>query len=226
MLPHLSALTFCVGILSATRKVDAFFGVQQPARDFLERSGLTQTQFSTFLSFSKVSDADDDKKDKPNLVDQTTYLQSIETLQRETARVNGEEFMPPENPPVYALGRLEVALRIDTPPGLDLTETTVPKPAGGTNTGTEDDTFTEIVMPGLVLVSAVTGNAAEAGLKALDTIVGVSCNVGDVPFEKNLNSESLDATAMALQGAVAHAWQHNVTEITLELNRLIEGYYK
>ncbi len=152
-------------------------------------------------------------REEANLVNQTRYLNSIETLQRLVAKSNGETYQPTENPPVYVIGRFEVPLRIDSAPGLDLTETEFEEEKEASTDG------------GLVLVTSVTGNAADAGLKPLDTIVGVSCKDTDPPFQANVNSESLQNTAIALQTAVAHALSHNTTEIYLEMNRLIAGYY-
>ena len=159
-------------------------------------------------------------RSEANLVDQKTFIQSIETLQREVAKANGQEFKAPENPPVYAIGRFEVPLRIDSAPGLDLTDTYVPTVVGEAEADSQD-----LFQPGLVLVTSVTGNAANAGLQALDTIVGVSCKGTDPPFIANVNSQSLETTAIALQTAMQHALQNNITEIDLEMNRLMSGYY-
>lgn len=174
----------------------------------------TMIPFRTFRLFE--SNNSDERitppREEANLVNQARYLNSIETLQRLVAKANGGTYQPPENPPVYVIGRFEVPLRIDSAPGLDLTETELedePTNDGG----------------GLVLVTSVTGNAAEAGLQPFDTIVGVSCKDVDPPFQVNVNSESLQNTAIALQTAVSHALRHNSTEIQLEMNRLIAGYY-
>ena len=153
-------------------------------------------------------------REEANLVNQTRYMNSIETLQRLVAKAKGETYQPLENPPVYVIGRFEVPLRIDTAPGLDLTETEF-----------EEEEEQSSSDGGLVLVTSVTGNAADAGLQPLDTIVGVSCKYTDPPFQVNVNSQSLQTTAIALQTAVAHALSHNSTEIHLEMNRLIAGYY-
>ena len=156
-------------------------------------------------------------REEANLVNQKRYLNSIETLQRLVAKAKGETYQPPENPPVYVIGRFEVPLRIDTAPGLDLTETEFEEDAEQSSSSSSDG--------GLVLVTSVTGNAADAGLQPLDTIVGVSCKYTDPPFQVNVNSQSLQTTAIALQTAVAHALSHNSTEIHLEMNRLIAGHY-
>jgi hypothetical protein len=162
-------------------------------------------------------------RDQVNLVNQARYLNSIETLQREIAKAQGKDYTPPPDQ-VVVLGRFEVPLKIDSAPGLDLTETEYyyEEEDGRTNPQT---TTTEPSEGGLVLVTSVTGNAAEAGLQALDTIVGVSCKATNPPFYVNVNSCDLPTTAQALQSAMRLALENNSKEIHLEMNRLITGYY-
>eukprot|EP00568_Trieres_chinensis_P007896 CAMPEP_0183308854 /NCGR_PEP_ID=MMETSP0160_2-20130417/22659_1 /TAXON_ID=2839 ORGANISM="Odontella Sinensis, Strain Grunow 1884" /NCGR_SAMPLE_ID=MMETSP0160_2 /ASSEMBLY_ACC=CAM_ASM_000250 /LENGTH=124 /DNA_ID=CAMNT_0025472759 /DNA_START=254 /DNA_END=628 /DNA_ORIENTATION=+ len=106
-----------------------------------------------------------------------------------------------EEEPVYAIGRLKVKLAINKNPGLDLTE------AGG-----------------LVLVSALSQEtAAQTGIQLLDTIVEVSTT--DNIFQKSTKALNLDETGGALEAASIHALQNGMTEIELELNRLIKGYF-
>ena len=171
---------------------------------------------------------------KVNLVNQARYVNSIETLQREIAKIQGIEYTspPPEQTPVYVLGRFEVPLRIDSAPGLDLTETEFLLPAdddsatslsSDDNNNNDDENDTK---GGLVLVTSVTGNAADAGLQAFDTIVAVSCpTTKSPPFYANVNSCDLPTTAQALQAAMKHALDNDLKEIHLEMNRLITGYY-
>jgi len=119
------------------------------------------------------------------------------------------------------LGRYEVPLRIDSAPGLDLTETEV--------WVEDDDDDNENKQGGLVLVTSVTGNAANAGLQAFDTIVGVSCKTnpdGTPLLYANVNSCDLPTTATALQAAMKYAMENNLKEIYLEMNRLMTGYYE
>jgi hypothetical protein len=201
--------------------VHSFVGV----KSFLNPSVTVPVSYSSFsLLRSTNEDANDNDingdrptppREQANLVNQARYLNSIETLKNELAKAQGTTYQPPENPPVYVLGRFEVPLRIDGSPGLDLTETEFE----GT---VEADLESK---GGLVLVTGVTGNAADAGLQPMDTIVGVSCKT-DPPFSADINSESLQNTAIALQTAVAHALGHNSTEIYLDMNRLISGYYE
>lgn len=213
-------LLFLVGLLLPTPSIS--FGVAfQSANNVGAFQRCTWTSVQHFSSSSTTtrllesSSSDGERvtppREEANLVDQTRFVNSIETLKQELAKVNGQVYKPPENPAIPVLGRFEVPLRIDTAPGLDLTETAPP-----------DEESTD---GGLVLVTGVTGNAAEAGLQPLDTIVAVSCPNVDPPFYVNVNSESLQVTAIALQTAVAHALSHNSTEIQLEMNRLLSGYY-
>ena len=171
---------------------------------------------------------------KVNLVNQARYVNSIETLQREMAKLHGIDYTPPspDQTPVYVLGRFDAPLRIDSAPGLDLTETEYSNDSSAmmmtTTTGTSSSTSNDEnnTRGGLVLVTSVTGNAAEAGLQALDTIVAVSCQTTNPPpFYANVNSCDLPTTAQALQAAMKHALDNNVKEIHLEMNRLITGYY-
>ena len=187
-----------------------------------------------------AKDNDDDDDDEPattmskvNLVNQARYVNSIETLQREMAKLHGIDYTPPspDQTPVYVLGRFDAPLRIDSAPGLDLTETEYFNDSSAmmtTTTGTSSSISNDEnnTRGGLVLVTSVTGNAAEAGLQALDTIVAVSCQTTNPPpFYANVNSCDLPTTAQALQAAMKHALDNNVKEIHLEMNRLITGYY-
>jgi hypothetical protein len=171
---------------------------------------------------------------KVNLVNQARYVNSIETLQREIAKIQGIEYTspPPEQTPVYVLGRFEVPLRIDSAPGLDLTETEYLLAANddddsaATSLSSDDNDDENDTKGGLVLVTSVTGNAADAGLQAFDTIVAVSCpTTKSPPFYANVNSCDLPTTAQALQAAMKHALDNDLKEIHLEMNRLITGYY-
>lgn len=205
----------CLALLALVSSSNAFALVNQFQRDISRSTSPIKThriKVSSTATFA--SDGDEEPyvtppRDQANLVNQTRYVKSIETLQKEIAKAQGIEYKPPENPPVYVLGRFETPLRIDTAPGLDLTETEfegVADPDGG-----------------LVLITTVTGNAADAGLQALDTIVGVSCKASG--FQANVNSCDLPTMATALQTAMTQAMEHNSTEIHLEMNRLIAGYY-
>jgi hypothetical protein len=137
---------------------------------------------------------------KPNLVDKGTFVSAVETLKREIAIAKGVDYVKEDDPNFsYAIGRLVVSLPIETMPGLDLTET-----------------------PELVLVTAVSGNVADAGIQPLDTIVGVSA--GDA-FQESTKALNLDETAAVLTDAINRALDNGMMEIEFELNHLIKGYY-
>ena len=194
----------------------------------------TTTRMRLGASGNNNNQKDESTPAKVNLVNQARYVNSIETLQREIAKIQGIEYTspPPEQTPVYVLGRFEVPLRIDSAPGLDLTETEFLLPAADDsatslssddNNNNDDENDTK---GGLVLVTSVTGNAADAGLQAFDTIVAVSCpTTKSPPFYANVNSCDLPTTAQALQAAMKHALDNDLKEIHLEMNRLITGYY-
>jgi hypothetical protein len=98
-----------------------------------------------------------------------------------------------------------VSLPIDTPAGLDLTEST-----------------------GLVLVSAVSEKtAAETGMQPFDTIVGVSVSPAGkgTTFQESTKALGFEETIAIVQSARLHALENGMTKIELELNRLIKGYY-
>jgi len=194
-------------LVPGASRIGDFVGGYQAALDSRPQNVLSPTTLFESTSGERPTPA----REETNLVDQKRFVNSIETLKQEVAKANGQPYASPEKPPVHVLGRFEVPLRIDTAPGLDLTETAPPE--GDSTDG------------GLVLVTSVSGNAADAGLQPLDTIVSVSCPDVKPPFYANVNSESLQTTAIALQTAVAHALSHNSTEIQLEMNRLMQGYY-
>jgi hypothetical protein len=119
--------------------------------------------------------------------------------------------------PVYAMGRLFVQLPIDKQPELDLTESIGP----------------------LVLVTDIYGATAETtGIQIYDTIVKVTVDTPTTPTDPSSTTTtttttfsaitkymSLEQTAAVLTAAAQHAIENGQTEITLELNRLINGYY-
>ena len=99
----------------------------------------------------------------------------------------------------YAIGRLTIQVTI--PPGIDLVET-----------------------PELVLINGVSQDASDAGIKPLDTIVQVSATDGS--FVKSTKAVNMDDMFQIIQEAMAHAREQGQTEIEMEVNRLVQGYYK
>jgi hypothetical protein len=105
---------------------------------------------------------------------------------------------------IYLVGKLDVTLPIDTQPELDLTESVGP----------------------LVLVTNVWGRTAEAtGMQEFDTLTKVSVDDPNQPFAAKTKCTTLEETAGALTAAAQHAISLGKTEIQLEVQRLIKGYY-
>ena len=159
---------------------------------------------------------------KPDLVGQTVFKAAIDRIQDEIeaqyANVNSPEAeqwladraraKQEDQQYVFLVGKLDVDLPIDTQPELDLTESIGP----------------------LVLVSSVWGRTAEAtGMQSFDTITKVSvsgsADATTTEFEYKTKETSLQETAGALTAAAQHAISIGKTEIQLEVQRLIKGYY-
>mmetsp|Transcript_16591 Transcript_16591/g.34216 ORF Transcript_16591/g.34216 Transcript_16591/m.34216 type:complete len:227 (-) Transcript_16591:37-717(-) len=105
---------------------------------------------------------------------------------------------------IFLVGKLDVTLPIDTQPELDLTESIGP----------------------LVLVTSVWGRTAEAtGMQEFDTLTKVGVDDPNQPFVAKTKCTTLEETAGALTAAAQHAIALGKTEIQLEVQRLIKGYY-
>jgi len=107
---------------------------------------------------------------------------------------------------IFLVGKLDVTLPIDTQPELDLTESIGP----------------------IVLVTSVWGRTAEAtGMQEFDTLTKISVDDpnSNRPFAANVKCTTLEETAGALTAAAQHAIALGKTEIQLEVQRLIKGYY-
>ena len=110
---------------------------------------------------------------------------------------------------IFLVGKLDVTLPIDTQPELDLTESIGP----------------------IVLVTSVWGRTAEAtGMQEFDTLTKISVDDDDPNsnrpvFAANVKCTTLEETAGALTAAAQHAIALGKTEIQLEVQRLIKGYY-
>jgi hypothetical protein len=146
--------------------------------------------------------SDDMNPERPDLVAQSTFIAATDTLYRDMAISQGVEYVnqdkddPNTN---YAIGRTMVTLSI--PPQFELVET-----------------------PELVLVKAVSESAQDQGIQPLDTIVGVSAV--DETFKSKTMNLNIEETAAILTAAIDHASNNGEEVITLELNRLMKGYYK
>mmetsp|Transcript_29546 Transcript_29546/g.48754 ORF Transcript_29546/g.48754 Transcript_29546/m.48754 type:complete len:184 (+) Transcript_29546:92-643(+) len=107
----------------------------------------------------------------------------------------------PEDDPAYVIGKLRVNLSMQGDPGLDLAEA-----------------------PGLVLISSVSQQTADdTGIQPFDTIVEVCAGGG--AFQGSTKALNLEETSEILMAASMHAVENGLTEIELELNRLIKIEY-
>mmetsp|Transcript_23613 Transcript_23613/g.48368 ORF Transcript_23613/g.48368 Transcript_23613/m.48368 type:complete len:250 (+) Transcript_23613:524-1273(+) len=185
-------------------------------------SSITSSSTSTCLH-SSATPSSPPPPQKPDLVGQTVFKAAIDRIQDEIeaqyANVNSPEAeqwladraraKQEDQQYVFLVGKLDVDLPIDTQPELDLTESIGP----------------------LVLVSNVWGRTAEAtGMQSFDTItkvsVGGSADATELAsFEYKTKETSLQETAGALTAAAQHAISIGKTEIQLEVQRLIKGYY-
>ena len=137
--------------------------------------------------------------DRPkNMVDTKTFVAAIKALQGETA----EEPKDGAEEPPYAIGKLMLPLSLAGTPGLDLAEA-----------------------PGLVVVSAVSGNAQEAGFQAGDTIVSITSKAAEPHFYQETNGLDLENTASILMSAANHAIENGAAEVEIEINRLVKLAY-
>eukprot|EP00980_Cylindrotheca_fusiformis_P027601 scaffold21455_cov116-Cylindrotheca_fusiformis.AAC.18 len=135
--------------------------------------------------------------DRPkNMVDTKTFVAAVQTLEGGTTTDDGSSA---SNTP-YAIGKININLSIMGTPGLDLAEA-----------------------PGLVLVSGVSGNAAEVGIQTGDTIVSIGAANGS--FQQETKGMNLEDTASALMAAANHAVENGSTEVELEINRLVKLAY-
>lgn len=81
-----------------------------------------------------------------------------------------------------------------------------------------------IETPELVLINGVSASVQDQGVKPLDTIVSVSAVDG--AFKESTMAVDLDNTFAIIKEAIAHAREGGESEIKLEINRLVKGYYK
>merc|ERR1719162_2839404 len=132
-----------------------------------------QTQQRTCVSMTTSEEAEDTTTpcapDRPDLVSEKSFIAAVEAIEREIAKVEGVEYVKIEDSKVqYAIGRIKASLPL--PPGIDLIET-----------------------PELVLINGVSQVAIDSGIKALDTIVGVSVEGTD--FNESTLAMNMDNMA-------------------------------
>lgn len=183
------------------------------------------------FSSSTPSTATPEGSQKPDLVDQTLFRAAIDRINDEieaqykaqkiaegtatedptdeeeewlAEQARAKQIEQNDTDFVYLVGKLDVVLPIDTQPELDLTESVGP----------------------LVLVTNVWGKTAEAtGMQEFDTLTRVGVDDPDRPFCARTKCTTLEETAGALTAAAQHAIALGKTEINLEVQRLIKGYY-
>jgi hypothetical protein len=140
-------------------------------------------------------------------VDKALFTAATESLQRHGIQASVSNAPEPSSDYTTAIGKITMSLNIEGDPGLDLTEVVL------------DDK-----KACMVLVSAVTqATQDQTGLQALDTIVRVSTS--DAVVDSSTVGLTLPETATILMGASKHALENGLTEVQLEINRLIKLYY-
>ena len=210
------------------------FTVAQTPTPATSKTSSDSTLFSS-LSFSlsatpeAEAEAEAEGTTKPDLVDLTLFKAAVDRVNDEieaqykaqkiaegtaTEEPSAEEAQwlaeqarakqdEREQKYIYLVGKLDVSLPIDTQPELDLTEAM-----------------------GMVLVTSVWGRTAEAtGMQEFDTLTKVGVNDPNQPFAAKTKCASLEETAGALTAAAQHAIALGKTEIQLEVQRLIKGFY-
>jgi TolA-binding protein len=234
-----SRLFLLVAATTTTVAVDAFTLGQR-----LSATSSTTTSRTTLLLSSTQQ-----QQSRPDLVDQSLFIAAVERIEDEIAMAMEQQQMqdqeqqdqqegtagpsqPSEEEPqgdaVYAIGRIFVDLPVDRQPELDLTESIGP----------------------LVLVTGVWGRTAEvSGLQPFDTITRVTVGSSaaeltgsgedrtdgtirtadsltpSTTFAASCKQRTLEETAAVLTAAAQHAVSQGRTDIQLEVNRLILGYY-
>ena len=175
------------------------------------------------------------QQQKPDLVDQKIFLSAIDRVRDEidaqirfqeaaaaaaAAEERGEvqqeqdqdqqpQFMSKEEEAkqdgyIYLVGKIDCTLPIGTQPELDLTESDGP----------------------LVLVTGVGDNTRDAtGMQQFDTITKVIVNDETNPMVIVTKQTTLQETGGALMAASQHALTLGKSDIQLEVQRLIKGYY-
>jgi len=160
------------------------------------------------------------QQQKPDLVDQKIFLAAIDRVRAEIdAQIRGGggggeaeqqqrsisiEEEAKQDGLIYLVGKLDVTLPIGTQPELDLTESDGP----------------------FVLVTNVGDNTRDAtGMQEFDTITKVSVNDESNPLVIVTKQTPLQETGGALMAATQHALALGKSDIQLEVQRLIKGYY-
>ena len=130
--------------------------------------------------------------DQPKLVSQASYINAIDVLKQDM----GIEIIPESEKPMYAIGKLVAKLPLEMVSGVRLADC---------------DTLT--------LISQLQTRVVDAtGIQSLDTIVTIKAGDG---YEEDVCEKSIAETAEAYTAAINYAVEHKLSEIELEVNRLV-----
>jgi hypothetical protein len=190
-------------------------------------NGSSNDEGSSKNAKSGSSSSSSSSNDGPaNLIDKALFVEAVESLKAASdptdAATTTKQIVGPDAPngeistskkdttdgedastkkdTFYAIGKVSIKLDVSTGnPGMDLAE----------------------AENGLVLISSVTGLAAEAGLQTGDTIVFVEA----VDAVQDTKAYNLEDTARVLMGAMKLAFNAGEPEIVLVVNRLFKMKY-
>jgi len=161
---------------------DAFTTAQSPICS--TRHQITSTWMST------PSDSDV----PANLVSQQAFITAIDVLKKDM----GMEIIPDDQRPMYAIGKLECTLPLESVSGIRFADCET-----------------------LTLISQIKQSVVdETGMQSLDTIVAIRAG-GEGGYEGDVNGKPIAETAQCYTDAINHAVQNGLKGIELELNRLV-----
>ena len=150
----------------------------------------------------RLGSASSDNDASPNLVAQDAFVEAIDVLKADM----GLEVIPPEQRPLYAIGKLVAQLPLALVSGIRLAD-----------------------CESLTLISQVKQSVVDAtGLQSLDTIVAMRAgrrdgdgDGGGYGVDRDTRGHGIEATAAAYTAAINYAVEHKLPDIELEVNRLV-----
>ena len=150
----------------------------------------------------RLGSASSDNDASPNLVAQDAFVEAIDVLKADM----GLEVIPPEQRPLYAIGKLVAQLPLALVSGIRLAD-----------------------CESLTLISQVKQSVVDAtGLQSLDTIVAMRAgrrdgdgDGGGDGVDRDTRGHGIEATAAAYTAAINYAVEHKLPDIELEVNRLV-----
>lgn len=152
--------------------------------------------FITTSSITRISTRirNSSTNEQPKLVNQADYINAIDVLKQDL----GIEVIPESERPMYAIGKLVVKLPIDMVSGIRLADC---------------DTLT--------LISQIQTRVVDAtGIQSLDTIITIRAGEKG-GYEGDTCGASIADTAQAYTAAINYAAENQLSEIELEVNRLV-----